>query len=584
MQTQLESLANETLLDLFEFVSPLDLFRAFYGLNYRLNTLILGHFRTYRFDFRSISREDFDVICRVYFPLIIDRIIYLRLSDDGDTPRQSFDFFVRNFNLNRFTYLQFLTFYSIDSHPKLNEFFFIEIHHLHYLTHLKFVDCRIECVNNEYSIKLINQLWSLSKLIYCYWDVMLYRSEPFAIPTIVSSSLQHLYIHHITWKFDKLVRLMEKTPYLQYFSTSAKFSYGSDVDDHADKMPPSSMNLAMKKLKLCGISSSRIMINTLYRMSNLSYLNIQTFCIYLDGHQWKEIIINYLPKLKIFRSIMSFELDHIVNKENQIDQLLDTYCTSFWIEEHQWYMGCLWNSSNDDRSICLYSLPFRFQYYSNKISQGECRTKSTYLPNIKYSYDHVRNLSYNSSLFTNTEFSNVELNHIENLGLTLPFDDRFLSVFPNFDNLLSLGLCLSDDYPFQLQLLLDKAPRLVSLEFELWSTKEMPPFNLTNASIRRLDLEGHDKLRRRHYFNHQQCIALCNSPLGIQCQVLRIKVNDLLSILVLVHTMINLRTLYVQYERDSRSHQPDLVDLLQHHVPSTAIIKRRCYGQFVIRL
>ncbi len=584
MQTQLESLANEILLNLFEFIPPLDLFHTFSGLNSRLNSLIFVCFRNYRFDFRSISKQDFEIICRVYLPLINDQIIYLRFSDDDDTPTQSIDFLSHKIKLSQLTYLRSLTFHCIRSHPNVDELFFISIPNLHHLTHLKFVDCHFKSDSYEHSTQLINQIWSLPKLIYCYWDVMLYRGARFVVPTIVSLSLECLYIHYITWKFDRLISLMEKTPNLQYFSTTANFWYQRDVDDHANKTPPLSMNLAMRKLKLSRISSPRIMINTLYRMSNLSYLDIQTDFIYLDGHQWKELIINYLPKLKIFRSVMSYSLDNTKNKEYEIDQVLDTYRSPFWIEEHQWYMGCLWSSYNDDRSICLYSLPFCFQNYSDKISQGDCRTKSTYLSNMIYSYDHVRHIVYDSSLFRNTEFSNVKFNHIESLRVTLPFDDRFLSIFPNFDNLLSLALRLSDDYPFQLQLLLDKATRLILLEFESWSTKEMPPFNLTNASVRRLNLEGRDALRRPHCFNYPQCRTLCKSPLGIQCQVLHIEVTDILSILELVHMMDSLRTLYVKYGPDSRSHDPDLVDLLQHHVPSTVVVKRDYYGQFVIRL
>ncbi len=584
MKTQLESLPNEILLNLFEFVPPLDLFRTFSGLNSRLNSLTFVRFRNYRFDFRSISKQDFEIICRVYLPLINDQIIYLRFSDDDDTPTQSIDFLSHKIKLSQLTYLGSLTFHCIRFHPNVDELFFIEIPNLHHLTHLKFVDCHFKSDSYEHSIQLIDQIWSLPKLIYCYWDVMLYNGARFVVPTIVSLSLECLYIHHITWKFDRLISLMEKTPHLQYFSTTANFSYARDINNHADKTPPLSMNLAMRKLKLSRISSPRIMINTLYRMSNLSYLDIQTSFIYLDGHQWKELIINYLPKLKIFRSVMSYSLDNTKNKEYEIDQVLDTYRSPFWIEEHQWYMGCLWSSYNDDRSICLYSLPFCFQNYSINISQGDCRTKSTYLPNMIYSYDHVRHIAYYSSLFRNTEFSNAKFNHIESLRVTLPFDDQFLSIFPNFDNLLSLSLCLSNDYPFQLQLLLDKATRLILLEFESWSTKEMPPFNITNASVRRLNLEGLDELRRPHCFNYPQCRTLCKSPLGIQCQVLHIEVADIVSILELVHMMDSLRTLYVKYGPDSRSHDPDLVDLLQHYVPSTVVVTRDYYGQFVIRL
>jgi hypothetical protein len=413
---------------------------------------------------------------------------------------------------------------------------------------------------------------------------MFYSGKRFVIPTVVSLSLKHLYIHHITWKFEKLVRLMEKTPHLQYFSTSAIFTNGADVHDYADQTPPLSQNLSMRKLKLSGITSSRIMINILYRMSNLSSLNIQKFFLSFDGYQWQTIIRNSLPKLKIFCLNMSYDIDKTKNKENEIDQLLDTYRSSFWIEEHQWYMGCLWNSFNDNRQICLYSLPFYFQNSINNDSQSDYQTKSTYLSNIKYSYDHIRSLHYESALFKNTEFSNVIFNRIESLVLTLPFDNLFFSIIPNFDHLLSLGLYLSNNYPFQLQFLLDKTPRLVELEFLSWSTKEMPPFNVTSTSIRRLNLLGRDEFRYRHRFDRQQCITLSKSSLAIQCQVLRIEVESPLGIIELVPNLINLRTLHVYYQNDSRGHRPEFLEWLKRCLPSTLTVIRKSYGYFIIQL
>ncbi len=47
----IESLANELLLDLFEFIGVTDLLRAFHGLNCRFDHFLFIHFRAYCFDF-----------------------------------------------------------------------------------------------------------------------------------------------------------------------------------------------------------------------------------------------------------------------------------------------------------------------------------------------------------------------------------------------------------------------------------------------------------------------------------------------------------------------------------------------------
>ncbi|CAF3389670.1 unnamed protein product, partial [Rotaria sp. Silwood2] len=47
--------------------------------------------------------------------------------------------------------------------------------------------------------------------------------------------------------------------------------------------------------------------------------------------------------------------------------------------------------------------------------------------------------------------------------------------------------------------------------------------------------------------------------------------------------MKNLRTLYITYFPDSRSHQPDVVDLIRHFAPPTTIVTRKYYGYITIR-
>jgi len=97
----LESLSNELFIDLFELLNAVDLLRAFHGLNTRFDSLLFKHFRTYRVDFRSISKEDFNILYRAYLPSIINRIVYLRLSDDEDTPYQCAHFLSTDFRLDR---------------------------------------------------------------------------------------------------------------------------------------------------------------------------------------------------------------------------------------------------------------------------------------------------------------------------------------------------------------------------------------------------------------------------------------------------------------------------------------------------
>jgi len=85
---KLELLANKLLLDLFKYSNGIHLFRAFHGLNSRFNNLLLTYFRFYAFEFQSVSKTDFDIICQEHVAPLADRIMLLCLSDDDETPQQ----------------------------------------------------------------------------------------------------------------------------------------------------------------------------------------------------------------------------------------------------------------------------------------------------------------------------------------------------------------------------------------------------------------------------------------------------------------------------------------------------------------
>ena len=100
----LELLPNEILLDLFEYLNGVDIFHGFYGLNSRFNLLLYKQFQIYSFQFDSISKYKFDIICQQHLPLIANRVIDLSLSDDDDTPEQInlFVSYISSMHVNNF--------------------------------------------------------------------------------------------------------------------------------------------------------------------------------------------------------------------------------------------------------------------------------------------------------------------------------------------------------------------------------------------------------------------------------------------------------------------------------------------------
>ena len=59
------------------------------------------------------------------------------------------------------------------------------------------------------------------------------------------------------------------------------------------------------------------------------YCFIDKGIIQLNGYQWKKIITDYLLKLKTFHMMMEFDTNSTVSSEEQVDQILDSFRTSF---------------------------------------------------------------------------------------------------------------------------------------------------------------------------------------------------------------------------------------------------------------
>ncbi|CAF0784776.1 unnamed protein product [Adineta steineri] len=373
----LESLSNELFIELFALFDVVDLFRAFYGLNTRFNSLLI-HLRRYRVDFRSIFKEDF---CRTYLPLIINRTIYLRFFDKEDTPYQCAHFQSAGFKFGQFDNIRYLTLENINLSLQFNQYFFSDLCHLHNLTHLKFIHCRMQGIFCDFFQDVIEQIWNLPKLTHCYFDFCFRGISHFHTPTSVSTSLQYLTILGNWWYSNKFVGLLKKTPQLRTFAVSLQTLQVDEIPSLYGFLP-SFKNLSVKRLILYKVDTQRLMINLFQSLPNVNQLKVEIFSIKLDGNQWEQIIVNYLPQLKIFQMKMNTDLcpstDNQRNEE-KIDQFLATYRTPFWIEHDQWFIRCHWGVSMENVRMCVYSLPYKFGdslIYENELLD---KTKSTCL-------------------------------------------------------------------------------------------------------------------------------------------------------------------------------------------------------------
>ena len=244
----------------------------------------------------------------------------------------------------------------------------------------------------------------------------------------------------------------------------------------------------------------------------------------------------------------------------QFNELVDSFRTKFWIDEHQWFVRCHLNGQDklDERySIDVFTLPYAFKDF---LGIKNCiLAKSTSPHDNEYlTCDHVTELFSGSSYFNDSILSRVRFRNIQHLSVLLPFDEQIVPTVFKLDHLATLHVFANknenlDVIQSQLQMLLDRTPCLHSLRLGPWSrsNSQVPLKEITSISVRRLELQDVDYSNESRYYDENECIQLSRSPLGIQCETLQIKVQNQRTVINLVNNMPNLRALNVQCKDDN---------------------------------
>ncbi|CAF4052393.1 unnamed protein product [Adineta steineri] len=356
-------------------------------------------------------------------------------------------------------------------------------------------------------------------------------------------------------------------------------------------------------LHLQSISISNLQWNMLeHLLKNLPNL-YQLKCdlnVYINGNEWEDIIKKFLPKLNIFQVRMRYTPTNNENKENQLNEIINSYQSNFWINEHQWFIRCHWYSIDAQERfnfIDVFTVPYTFDSFEEHTI---CLlAKSTVLYDNNYlQCPSVKRLNYRSSSFTDPIRSRLRFNNLEHLSVSLPFSERFFFIVSKFDRLKTLFVYIEENKNLnniqsQLQLILDQASRLYSLVFSTWarSDSDAPLTGLCSNSVRRLDLIRLNFNGQIYHFGEKECIELSRLPLGIQCEVLIITVKNRKNILHLINNMKNLRSLYVHSidhywpkNGSVSSAMDELVQWLYEQLPSTSTVTKSQIDSFGIHI
>jgi hypothetical protein len=402
--------------------------------------------------------------------------------------------------------------------------------------------------------------------------------------SMISYSIKYLTFEKITCDLKDLSHLFEYTPFLQRISINLTYGFPNQ------QLHIPIFSIVTLKILYHGCIDS--LTNLFENLPNLMNLTLETFDIYYDGYEWEKLLMNYLSNLKRFRLKMNLNFPTCDNINKQAKELLDTFRSSFWIEEHQWFVRCDWDPSNIFSNGILYTLPYVFDdcfYFDAVSSISTCPVNTDY-----WSYDRVQILSHGNpenDLAKELILFSARFLKIRHLKISFPFNENFWSCISSLNRLTSINVTLlhTDLAYSQLQELFHRALHLYSLKLSYATDFPFRLLAMTSSSIRRLNFLRKPQSCIR-FFDHNECSILINSPLVHRCEVLLIGIKHRSNIIELIHSIPHLRSLTCQCQEDdynywTSSSTPNdaLVEWLRKSLPSTYSISRDEKQTYLIR-
>jgi len=504
-----ECLPNELLFDIFELLNSIELIQTFSNLNTRLNRLLSIYLKHYPINFRSISSQrNFDSICQNSIQLLTNQIHSISLSNDDQTPNLPTKFL--SYQLS-FDHLHSLTLHSIHSFAILNEF----LTNFSRLTHLYLVQCGYY-LNKTNLLHLINKIWSMSKLVHCQFDCFSIGQMNFPRMSTISYSIEYFSMKNLHCDFTDLGHIVQHTPNLREFHPNIECVFQTEqIYLNFDNL--TNLNLIFNGSKY---SFEKLV----EKLPNLHQLKIQFEHIVLNGDEWEKIVQNHLQLLKS----LSFKMTLECHDEIELDQLIESFRTQFWLEQRQWFIRCDWFASN----TCLYTLPYAFDEY---IYSKNYQSKSTC---DFWIYDQVKKLI----IETNSYSYRAQFPNVRQLILNCSFDESIRTDLINFKRISSLEVIIRNDIQLNiLKSLIQLMTKLYSLKIHFFNKFPVDFFRMDFRSIYRIDLMNNPRHYAR-YLTNDECKILENSLLIQQCRILVVNIENRSNLLRLISKMKNLNS------------------------------------------
>ena len=328
----------------------------------RLFRAIVTTYDRYILDMQLISKSNFYLLCRLIKP---QNVIALILSNDEQISDQ-IDLFLSIVHLRQFTRLHSVTLRDIDEF-QLN--FILKRVNLSLLTSFSFTIRKYDdrCIKTTNS--LFTPIITQSNLRKLEFDIKTTRLSQISWP--ITCTVQYLTINnYIT--INDLLTILQGFPYLHTIILRNSFI---DFDNYLiTKVStvtsfPQLVSLTIEKL-IVSVNQLELFLSM---TPSLVYLKLIGGTKMLDGKRWEQFIQINLPLLAEFEFLFT-EWRFFQKTISEMELIIASFQTSFWIEHKKWYVTCDNDIDIDSSSnIRLYTIPIcesslKYESVSKKIS------------------------------------------------------------------------------------------------------------------------------------------------------------------------------------------------------------------------
>jgi hypothetical protein len=202
----------ELLYDVFKYFLAHDILFSFTNVSNHVDAVLLAY-SSYRLNFKSIDKANFDLICSQIRP---DQVLSLTLSDDDDTSGQS-ELFLSHFRIEQFIHLQSLTLFKIEINAL--KLIFSDFYKLKQLRSLSFQSKDIRSKYPSWIYDNTNMMTQLNQIIPDAYIQVLPQLNRLSLShgaTLTTMSLPHLhYLMLAESTVDELQMILTQTPELK---------------------------------------------------------------------------------------------------------------------------------------------------------------------------------------------------------------------------------------------------------------------------------------------------------------------------------------------------------------------------------